>query len=90
MYLILTLAAALVATILWRRKRGHRLELLCFMYWGASLMWLVDGIVSVAEGGPFFEMTTDAALLGALVVVAGLAVWGVVLLAGRRKYRRAN
>ncbi len=90
MYLILTLAAAVIATVLWRRKRGHRLELLCFMYWGAALMWLIDSIVSLAEGGPFFEMTADAALLGALVVAAGLAAWGIVLLAGRGKYRRAN
>lgn len=85
MYLVFTLISAIAATVLWAKNKGCRLEVLCFIYWGASLMWLVDSIVSVMEGGPFFEMTADAALLGAVVVSAGLAVWGIVLLTERKR-----
>lgn len=85
MYLILTLAAAVAATVLWRKNKGYKLDILCFIYWGASLMWLVDGIVAATEGEPFFEMTADAALLGAVVILAGLAAWAIIFFAGRKR-----
>ena len=78
MCLLLTLVAAIAASLVWyRRDRKDRakLETLCLMYWGAALMWMVDGFFNLAEGEPFLELTADDASLGLLVVVAGLLVY---------------
>ncbi len=55
------------------------------MYWGASLMWLIDAIFEYVElGAEFFtpapiDMLNDA-YLGVSVVILGLIIWLVVLL----------
>lgn len=93
MYLISTLLVAMAATIAWLRLRERpelNLGLLALMFWGASLMWLVDVAFVVAEGEAFFETTTSAMVLGVVVVVAGLAVWGVPLVLRRRFGPRPN
>ncbi|MDR3086838.1 MAG: hypothetical protein LBU45_02645 [Azoarcus sp.] len=80
MCLLMTLAAALAASLAWYRKRrnGMKLETLSLMYWGAALMWMVDGFFRLAEGEPFLKITLDDALLGLLVVVSGLVAWIVL------------
>ena len=46
MTLLITVFAAAVATILWYNSKADRkLGTLALMYWGASLMWLVDSVV---------------------------------------------
>ena len=55
------------------------------MYWGAGLMWVVDGIACLAEGEAFIEIADtaamlDDAILGIVVVVAGLVAWAMYLL----------
>ncbi|GHU20443.1 hypothetical protein FACS189475_09270 [Betaproteobacteria bacterium] len=67
-----------------RRNSGKGLETLCLMYWGAALMWMVDGFFRLAEGEPFFELSLDDALLGMLVVASGLVVYAVSLALNRR------
>ena len=58
---------------------------LCWMYWGASLMWLVDAIFEYAElGAEYFapapvDMLNDF-YLGLSVVALGLIIWLVILL----------
>ena len=47
MTLLISLTAAVIATVVWyTRAQDNKLCLgaLCWMYWGASLMWLVDAI----------------------------------------------
>ncbi|MDR3220737.1 MAG: hypothetical protein LBU46_01835 [Candidatus Accumulibacter sp.] len=82
MCLLMTLAAALAASLAWylrgRSSSGMKLETLSLMYWGAALMWMVDGFFSLAEGEPFLDLTLDDALLGLLVVVSGLIAWFVL------------
>ncbi|NCC15460.1 MAG: hypothetical protein EOM28_03810 [Clostridia bacterium] len=81
MYFILTALAAIVTTILWYRisEDKYQLSTLCFIYWGATLMWLVDHVIAfLDEGGAFFEMTLDATLLGIIVVLCGFFVWGMI------------
>jgi len=81
MCLLMTLVAALAASLAWyprRRNSGTKLETLCLMYWGAALMWLVDGFFRLAEDEPFLELTLDDALLGLLVVASGLIAWFVL------------
>ena len=86
MTLLITVFAAAVATILWyNSKVDRKLGTLALMYWGASLMWLVDAVVEYIElGAEFFEqapadMLNDA-YLGLSVVALGLIIWIVRLL----------
>ncbi len=84
MWLILTSLAAIVTTIIWYVKAPgdkYKLGLLSLMFWGATLMWLVDHVMAyLTEGGEFFEINLDATLLGISVIILGLLVWEIVLL----------
>jgi hypothetical protein len=84
MFLILTALAAIVATIIWYVKAPddkYKLGFLSLMFWGATLMWLVDHVMAyLIEGGEFFEINMDASLLGVSVILIALIVWIVVLL----------
>ena len=84
MYLIITAAAAVSATVAWYAtapQNRYKLNVLCLIYWGAAIMWLCDFIVAyISEGGPFPEMSAEAALLGIVVMICGAAAWLVYLL----------
>lgn len=88
MTLLLTVLAAVAATVVWYRtaqRTDWKLEPLCCMYWGAALMWLVDGVVSYLELGAAYFTPSGAELvndtfLGLSVVALGLVVWLVILL----------
>lgn len=82
MYFIITALAAIVATVFWLKisEDKYKLSRLCFIYWGATLMWFVDHVIAfLLEGGSFFEITLDATLLGITVVLCGLLAWGVLI-----------
>ena len=87
MTLLTCLFAALICTILWYKNAPQnemKLHVLCYLYWGASLMWLVDAIFEYAEmGAEYFapaaaDMLNDA-YLGLSVVALGLVAWLVYL-----------
>lgn len=83
MCLMITLFAAVFATVAWYAAAPNnslRLGTLSLMYWGAGLMWMVDGVFAVLEGEPFLDLSTDDALLGLLVVLCGLVAWVLILL----------
>ena len=88
MTLLITVFAAVISTIVWYRKAPKddmKVSVLCFMYWGASLMWLVDAIFEYVElKAAFFtpnavDMINDA-YLGFSVIALGLVIWLVILL----------
>ncbi len=88
MTLLITVFAAAISTAAWYfRLPDNRLKLgtLCCMYWGASLMWLVDAFFAYAEEGAAYftpaaaDMLNDG-FLGLSVVALGLVIWLVVLL----------
>ena len=87
MTLLITVFAAVIATVKWynREDDNMRLGILCFLYWGASIMWLVDAVFEYAElRTEYFtpapeEMLNDA-FLGLSVVALGLVIWLVRLL----------
>lgn len=86
MTLLITLFAAATVTILWyNSKTDRKLGTLALMYWGASLMWLVDAVVEYIElGAEYFnqapaDMLNDS-YLGMCVVALGIVIWLVVLL----------
>ena len=88
MTLLTTVFAAVICTVIWYRgapKSEMKVGVLCWMYWGASLMWLVDAIFEYGElHAEYFtpapaDMLNDL-YLGLSVVALGLVIWLIVLL----------
>ena len=87
MTLLTSVFAAIICTILWYKNAPEskmKIGTLCWLYWGASLMWLVDAIFEYSElGAEFFapapiDMLNDL-YLGLSVVALGLIIWLVIL-----------
>jgi len=86
MTLLISVIAAIVSSLLWYNsmtklgKDPNKYSTLCYMFWGASLMWFVDAIAEYAEvGAEYFtpamaDMVNDA-FLGISAVVLGLVIW---------------
>ena len=88
MTLLLTVFAAVAVTVIWyvnEKARRMKIGMLCYMFWGASLMWLVDAAVEYLESGAEYfvpaaaDMINDA-FLGISVIALALVVWVVTLL----------
>lgn len=88
MCLLITVIAALISTVVWYThadKDTYKLGTLSLIYWGASLMWLIDAIFEYAElksaffNQPFSDLLNDA-ILGITVTVIGMIAWLIVLL----------
>lgn len=88
MTLLTTAFAAIICTIIWYKgapKSEMKVGILCFMFWGASLMWLIDAFFEYAElGAEYFtpapiDMLNDL-YLGLSVVALGLIIWLIILL----------
>lgn len=80
MCLIMTAFAALMFTVLWVMSKKHGKDVKSFkttllMFWGAALMWSVDGIASLAGGESFFDISISDTVLGAIVLACGLCVF---------------
>lgn len=90
MCLILTCIAAVITTVLYFRypkiSARFSLEHLALMYWGAALMWSVDGVFRLMEGERFLELTVNDTLLGILVVICGLGFAGVQTMIHKKRY----
>ena len=87
MTLLITVIAAVTATAFWYTRKDDTMQtgILCFLYWGASIMWLVDACFEYAELGaeyftPAAEDMLNDAFLGLSVVALGLVIWIVRLL----------
>ena len=88
MTLLTTVFAAIISTILWYKnapKNEMKLGTLALMYWGASLMWMVDAIAEFMElKSAYFtpepaDMLNDF-FLGLSVVALGLIIWLIILI----------
>jgi len=85
MWLITTLTAAILATIAYFLfKKKYKLGFLSLMFWGSSIMILVDHILGY-EGGPFLEtrtngLITNAYVLGLVMLLPALFIWLLSLL----------
>lgn len=88
MTLLITVFAAVICTAIWYRSeemRELKFGILCWMFWGASLMWFVDAVFEFIElkaeyfKPEFSDMVNDA-FLGLSVVALGLVIWIAVLL----------
>jgi hypothetical protein len=82
MWLITTLIAAIGVTALWLvAPKKFKLNFLCLMLWGASVMILTDHVLGY-EGGEFIEMTTEGmitngAVLGVAMLIPIFLVWEI-------------
>ena len=88
MTLLTTVFAAVIATVMWYKnapENDMKISALCWMYWGAALMWFVDACFEYAElGAEYFtpaplDMLNDF-YLGLYVVALGMLIWLAILL----------
>ncbi len=87
MTLLITVFAAVISTVIWYKnapKDEMKVSTLCFLYWGASIMWFVDAIFEFAELKEAYFTPAPADMLndfflGLSVVALGLIIWLVVL-----------
>ena len=88
MTLLISVFAAVAVTIIWYTRdkaRKMKISYLCWMFWGASLMWFVDSIFEyVGDPEEYFspgvkDMLNDA-FLGLCVVALALVIWVVSFL----------
>ncbi len=88
MTLLITIIAAICATVVWYscdKRDSYKLGTLSLIYWGASLMWLMDFVFEYSElkteyfNQSFADILNDS-LLGVTVVAIGLIAWLAILL----------
>lgn len=88
MTLLITILAAVAVTVIWyssEKARRMKVGVLMYMYWGASLMWLVDAAFEYARlraayFTPALEDMVNDTFLGFSVIAFALVVWVVMLL----------
>ena len=88
MTLLTSVFAAIICTIIWYKTAPQsvmKIGILCWMYWGASIMWLVDAIFEYIElKDEYFRPSPEDMLndlyLGLSVVALGLIIWLIILL----------
>lgn len=93
MCLIMTTIAAAVTGGVWfvLSRRGRATKSLSFtalMFLSAALMWCVDGIASVLDGGEFFDLTAQDAILGVMILALGFLIFGVLSVLEKAKSKR--
>lgn len=88
MLLLISLLAAVISTAVWyssEKARRMKVGALCWMFWGASIMWFVDAVFEFAElkaeyfTPPISDMINDS-FLGLSVVALAMTVWIIILL----------
>lgn len=88
MTLLITVIAAVVSSTVWyvnEKRDVYKLGTLSLIFWGASLMWLMDFVFEYAEqkadyfNQAFADILNDS-ILGVTVVAIGLIAWLLILL----------
>ncbi|MCR5100304.1 MAG: hypothetical protein K6B41_02970 [Butyrivibrio sp.] len=89
MTLLISALAAVITTLIWyvsEKARVMKIGILCYMFWGASIMWFVDAVAEYIElrdayFTPALEDMVNDTFLGLSVVVLALLIWvGYVLI----------
>ena len=86
MCLLITLAFTALFFVLMRLDRGNKFSVrpVFITFLSASIMWAVDGVWRVIDGGPFWDMSEGEAALGFTVAGFGILLWLVII--GFNKY----
>ena len=87
MTLLITILAAVAVTVIWytsEKARRMKVDILMYMFWGASLMWLVDAAFEYAKlraayFTPASEDMVNDTFLGFSAIAFALVVWVVIL-----------
>ncbi len=88
MTLLIAVFAAVISTLVWYKSetaRQLKVGVLCWMFWGASLMWLGDALFEYMElQAEYFtpapaDMLNDL-FLGLSVIALEMVIWLAVLL----------
>jgi len=87
MTLIISILAAVTCTIIWLlsdRAKEISVSSLCYMFWGASIMWFVDAIAEYTElrlnyFPSLLASAAEDAFLGLMIIVLALVIWMVIL-----------
>ena len=87
---IMTIVAALAFTALYyvgksKGKPSKAVFTTMLMFWGAALMWSVDCIANKLDGEELFDLSAKDAALGGIILAAGLFVYAVLSVFGRRQ-----
>ena len=91
---IMTIFAAVVFTAVHfalarHGRRSQAVFTTMLMFWGAALMWSVDCVAGALEGDPLFDLSSKDALLGVVVLAAGLMVFGALSFLERLRAAKA-
>lgn len=94
MYFLVALGMTLISFVLYlfvKTKKNLHLEVAAITFGAATLMWLIDCIVSAFEGEGFlsFEMPIDL-WISIWTVVGGIAFYAVMLLIFSIKDRKQS
>ncbi len=84
MCLVLTALAAIIATFFHYKSGKLVFGTLALIYWGATLMWLVDGFFALSAGEAFCTFSLSETVLGFIVIALGIAAWAILSLAQKR------
>lgn len=88
MTLLTVVFAAVIVTVVWYQSetaRELKIGILCWMYWGASIMWLVDAVFEYIELREEYFTPAPADMLndfflGLSAVALGMIIWVIVFL----------
>lgn len=82
---LMTIIAALAFTALYfvGGRKGPATLTTMLMFWGAALMWSVDCVANRLEGEPLFDLSREDAVLGFIILGAGLLAYAVLGFIGR-------
>lgn len=83
MWPVALLALSIISVTLWYKFKSagkYRLDVLALISSGAATMFLVDSLYSYFEKGEFIELSPDAALLSAVLVLFTIALWAIIAL----------
>lgn len=88
MTLLISVFAAVISTVIWYVNNTARklyIGSLCYMFWGASIMWFVDAVAEYIElrdafFNPSLESMINDSFLGFAVVALALVIWVIIFL----------
>ena len=92
---LMTIGAAIAFTVAFfaAKRRGAPTGALfttMLMFWGAALMWAVDCVANAMDGEGLIDLSREDAVLGAIIVAAGVAVFAVLFAVERCRCRRTQ
>lgn len=97
MTLLITIFAAIIATVCWYKdtENKYKLSTLMYLYWGAAMMWTVDSVCEYFENGtgifnPTFAELINDSFLGLSAVAFGLIIWLIRFIASDPNGRIKN